>query len=63
MEAVTDFIFLVFIITVNGDCSHEMKKTFYPLKKGYDKTRQCIKNNFCQQVIHGVTKSWTRLSN
>ena len=26
MEAVTDFIFLVFRITVDGDCSHEIKR-------------------------------------
>ena len=25
METVTDFIFLVFKITVDGDCSHEIK--------------------------------------
>ena len=27
METVTDFIFLVSKITVNGDCSHELKHT------------------------------------
>ena len=26
METVTDFIFLGFIITVDGDCSHEIKR-------------------------------------
>ena len=26
METVTDFIFLGFKITVDGDCSHEMKR-------------------------------------
>ena len=26
VEAVTDFIFLVFRITVDGDCSHEIKR-------------------------------------
>ena len=26
MEKVTDFIFLGFKITVNGDCSHEVKR-------------------------------------
>ena len=26
MEAVTDFIFLVFKITADGDCSHEFKR-------------------------------------
>ena len=28
METVTDFIFLCSIITVNGDCSHEIKRFF-----------------------------------
>ena len=48
MEGVTDFIFLGFFIflgskiTVDSDCSHEIK-TLAPGKKSYDKTRQCIK--------------------
>ena len=43
METVTDFIFLGFKITVDGDCSHEIKKMLAPWKKSYDKTRQHIK--------------------
>ena len=43
METVTDFIFLGFKITVDGDCSHEIKKMLVPWKKSYDKTRQHIK--------------------
>ena len=42
MEIVTDFIFLGSKITVNGDCSHEIK-TLAPWKEGYDKPRQHIK--------------------
>ena len=42
MEIVTDFIFLGFKITVDGDCSHELKK-LAPQKKNYDQPRQCIK--------------------
>ena len=42
METVTDFIFLGFKITVDGDCSHEMK-TAAPWKKSYDQSRQHIK--------------------
>ena len=42
METVTDFIFLGSKITVNSDCSHEIK-TFVPWKKSYDKTRKHIK--------------------
>ena len=43
METVTDFIFLGSKITVDGDCSHEIKKTLAPWKKSYDKPRQHIK--------------------
>ena len=42
METVTDFIFLSFKITADGDCSHEIK-TLAPWKKSYDKPRQHIK--------------------
>ena len=33
MEIVTDFIFLGSKIIVDGDCSHEIKKTLAPWKK------------------------------
>ena len=42
METVTDFIFLVSKVTLDGDYSHEIK-TLAPWKKSYDKSRQCIK--------------------
>ena len=41
METMTDFIFLGFKITADGDCSHEIK-LLAPWKKSYDKTRQHI---------------------
>ena len=41
MEIGTDFILLVFKITVNGDCSQAIEDT--PWKESYDKPRQCIK--------------------
>ena len=41
MEAVTDFIFLGSKITVNSDCSREIKRR--SLEKSYDKPRQHIK--------------------
>ena len=44
METVTDFIFLGSKITVDGDCSHEIKR-LAPWKKSYDKPRQCIKKH------------------
>ena len=40
METMADFIFLASKITVEGDCSCEIKT---PWKKSYDKPRQCIK--------------------
>ena len=43
MEVVTDFIFLGFKITADGDCSCEIKKTLAPWKENYDKPRQHIK--------------------
>ena len=42
MQTVTDFIFLGYKITADGDCSHEMK-TLAPWKKSYDQPRQHIK--------------------
>ena len=43
MEAVADFIFLDFKITVDGDCSHKIK-TLAAWKNSYEKPRQCIKS-------------------
>ena len=37
VKTVTDFIFLGFKITVDGDCSHEIKRQLVPWKKSYDK--------------------------
>ena len=42
VETVSDFIFLDSKITVDGDCSHEIK-TLAPWKKSYDKPRWSIK--------------------
>ena len=42
MKTVTDFIFLGSKLTVDGDCSHEIK-TLAPWKKSYDKPRRYIK--------------------
>ena len=39
METVADFIFLGSKITVDSDCSHEIK-TLAPWKKSYDKASQ-----------------------
>ena len=50
VETVTDFTFLGFKITADGDCSHEIK-TLGSLEESYDKPRQCIKKqtSLCQQ--------------
>ena len=42
VETVTDFLFLGFKITVDGDCSQEIKM-IAPGKKSYEKPRQSIK--------------------
>ena len=42
VETVTDFIFFGSKITVDVDCSHEIKRHL-PWKKSYDKLRQNIK--------------------
>ena len=43
VEAVTDLIFMGSKITVDGDCSHEIKRNF-PWKKSYYQPRQHIKS-------------------
>ena len=71
MEIVTDFIFLGFKFTADGDCSHEIK-TLIPWKKSYDKLRQNIKkkrHHFADKGPHSQSygfsiamyacKSWT----
>ena len=49
METVRDFIFLGSKITLDDDCSHEIK-TFAPCEKSCDQPRQQIKKQkYCQQ--------------
>ena len=43
VETVAHFIFLGSKITVEADCSHEIKKTLAPWKESYDQPRQQIK--------------------
>ena len=45
VERVAHFIFLGSKITMDGDCSHEIKKTLGPWKKSYDRPRQHIKKS------------------
>ena len=42
-ETVTDFIFLGSKITVDGDCSHEIKRRLTPSKESYYQPREHIK--------------------
>ena len=54
METVTNFIFLGSKITVDSDCSHEIK-TLAPLKKTYNKPRQHIKkqrHHFADKALY-----------
>ena len=52
VEVVTYFIFPGSDITVNGDCSHEIK-ILAPWKKTYDKPKQHIKKQRDQFVNKG----------
>ena len=52
MKTVTDFIFLGSKITVDSDCSHEIK-TLAPWKKSYDKPRQHIKKQRHHLAVKG----------
>ena len=54
VETVTDFIFLDFKITVDGDCS-QILKMLAPWKESYDKPRQHIKkqrHHFADKVSY-----------
>ena len=43
VETMSDFIFQGSKITVDGDCSHKIRRCFAPWKNSYDKPQQCIK--------------------
>ena len=72
VETVTDYIFLGSKITMNGDCSHEIKRHLYPGRKAVTnldnifKSRDIIlptkfhiaKAIFFQVVMYGC-ESWT----
>ena len=44
VEAVTNFIFLSFKITADGDYSHEIKKCLLPWKESYDNLDSILKS-------------------
>ena len=62
METVMDFIFLGSKITVDGDCSHEIK-TPAPWKKSYDKPTRHIKkqrHHFADQGLSNQSYGFSR---
>ena len=62
METVIDFIFLGTNITVDRDCSHEIKRCLVPWKESYDKPRQCIKkqrHHFINKVPYSKSHSFS----
>ena len=44
MEAVTDFVFLVSKITVDGDCSHEIKRRLHVGRKAMTNLDNILKS-------------------
>ena len=72
METVTDFIFLVSIITADGDCSHEIKRHLFLGRKAMTnldrilksrdvilpKNVHLVKARFFPVVMYGY-ESWT----
>ena len=73
MEEVTDFVFLGFKITVNGDCSHEMKSHLLLRRKAVTNldsifksrditlpTKICIFKSMVFTVVTYECESWTR---
>ena len=44
METVTDFIFLVFKITADDDCSHEIKRCLLPGRKAITNLDNVLKS-------------------
>ena len=67
MEALTDFIFLGFKITADGNCSHEMKRPLLPGRKAMIKldrditlpTKVCIVKAIVFPVVMYRCESWT----
>jgi len=54
METVKDFILLGSKITLDSDCSHEIKRCLLLEKKSYDQPREHIKkqrNNFANRGL------------
>ena len=66
VETVSDFIFWGSKITADGDFSHEIKRHLLLGRKVMTNLDSILKNRDITspiKVVHGVTKSQTRLSN
>ena len=58
VETVADLIFLGSKVTVDGDCSLEIKRCLLLGKKGYDKPRQHIKKQRHYFANKGPSRLW-----
>ena len=54
MEAVTDFLFLGFKITANGDCSHEIRRRLLLSKKAMTNLDCVLKSKYITLLVHVV---------
>ena len=56
IEKVTEFIFLVFKITADGDCSHEIKRCLFLGRKALKNLDSILKAEtlLCRQILHLV---------
>ena len=64
MEAVTDFIFLDFTFTVNGDCSHEMQRHVFLGKKAMTNLDNVLKrraNTVLYSQSYGFSNSHVQM--
>ena len=70
VKAVTDFLFLGFKITANGDCSHEIRRRLLLSKKAMTNLDCVLKSKYITLLVHVVKamlfpvvmhtcKSWT----
>ena len=62
METLTDFIFLGFKITVDGDCSREIKRRLLPGRKAFtdkpSESQSClILCNPMDYTVHGILQT------
>ena len=58
VETLTGFFFLVSKITVDSDCSHEIRKWLLLDKKAYDKPRQCFEKQRHYFANKGHIQLW-----